>query len=190
MYPIMLHRLVPVIGFGWAVRVLGFLLLFFGVVSAATLRNRRSAKTERKLFPAEFFYDKPMLLYTIALFLVLIALYVPAVYISTFGLHYHIVGSNLAFYLLPILQTSNIMGRIVLTFFADFTGPLNMRIPAACAVSVLTFAWIAVRNEAGLITFAILYGIFLGTVQALGPPCVASVTKDMTLLGTNMVSPF
>ena len=184
MYPIIFHRLIPSIGFGWTVRVLAFFSLFFAIVSVTTLRNKLAPNTSRKIFSSAFFRDKSQVLYAAGLFVILISLYIPAVYISSYRLQYRITDSNLAFYLVPILQGSNIVGRLVLTFFADWTGPINMSVPGICILSILAFVWISIRNTAGLIIFAVLYGTFLGAIQALGPACVVSLTKPEDSLAT------
>ena len=190
MYPIILHRLVPSIGFSWAVRVLAFVSLFFGIVSIATLRNKLSPKKDRQLSFTKFLHDKSLVLYASGLFIVLIALYIPAVYISSYSLQNHITGPNFAFYLVPTLQASNILGRLVPTFFADSVGPINMTIPAICMMSLLSFVWIIIHTEAGLIAFAVLYGVFFGIVQALGPACVTTLAKESDSLASVTVSRF
>lgn len=65
-----------------------------------------------------------------------------------------------------------------------------MTIPGVCVVSLLSFVWIIIRTEAGLIVFAVIYGMFLGTIQALGPACVTSLAKETDSLATVTVSRF
>lgn len=187
-YPIVLHRLAPQIGFDWAVRVVAFITLFFGVVSTATLRSRHVSGKMRSVIAPGFFKNTPLVLYSFGLFSIVIALYIPIVYISSYALTYHITSPNLAFYLVPILQAANIIGRMVPNFFADWTGPINMTIPAMIGAAIMAYAWIAIRSQAGLLAFAVIYGIFFGTIQALGGPCVASLTPDRKNLGSSMVS--
>ncbi|KAF7192369.1 MFS-type transporter dbaD [Pseudocercospora fuligena] len=185
-YPIVLHRLTPQIGFDWAVRVVAFITLFFGIVSTATLRSRHASGKMRSVLAPGFFKNTPLVLYSFGLFAIVIALYIPIVYISSYALTYHITSPNLAFYLVPILQAANIVGRMVPNFFADWTGPINMTIPAMIGAAIMVYAWIAIRSQAGLLAFAVIYGIFFGTIQALGGPCVASLTPDRSILGSSM----
>lgn len=185
-YPIVLHRLAPQIGFHWAIRILGFMALFFAVVSMLVLRHRNEPKPMRSLIPPGLMKDVIFQIYTVGLFLILVALYVPAVYVSSYSLANHITSAEIAFYLVPILQASNIGGRL-LAFFADRTGPINLTIPALLTAAVLAFSWIAIRSEAGVIVFVILYGVCFGTIQGLGPGCVTSITIDLPNPGSRMV---
>ncbi|KXT18081.1 hypothetical protein AC579_4551 [Pseudocercospora musae] len=185
-YPIVLHRLAPQIGFDWAVRVVAFITLFFGIVSTATLRSRHASGKLRSVIAPGFFKNTPLVLSSFGLFSIVIALYIPIVYISSYALTYRITTPNLAFYLVPILQAANIVGRMVPNFFADWTGPINMTIPAMIGAAIMVYAWIAVRSQAGLLAFAVIYGIFFGTIQAHGGSCVASFIPDRRDLGRSM----
>ena len=185
-YPIVLRRLTPKIGFDWAVRVLGFLTLFLAIVSILALRNKNDPKKMRRIVPPGILQDWPFILYTGGLFLILVALYIPANYVSSYSLTKHITSAEIAFYLVPILQAANIGGRL-LAFFADQIGPVNLTIPALLVAAVLAFSWISIHNEWGIIAFAVLYGVCFGTIQGLGPGCVASLTSNGTTLGSRMV---
>ena len=186
-YPIVLRRLEPRVGFPWAVRVLGFLTLLLAIVSMVALRNTNEPKKMRRIVPPGLLQDVPFLIYTGGLFLILVALYIPAVYITSYSLENHITGPNIAFYLVPILQAANILGRL-LAFFADKTGPINLTIPALLISAILAFAWIVIHSLAGILVFAVLYGVCFGTIQGLGPGCVASLTSDGLNLGSRLVS--
>ena len=185
-YPIVLRRLTPKIGFQWAVRVLGFLTLFLALVSILALRNKNEPKKMRRIVPPGLLHDWPFILYTGGLFLILVALYIPANYVSSYSLTHHITSPEIAFYLVPILQAANIAGRL-LAFFADSTGPVNLTIPALLVAAVLAFSWISIHSQPRIIAFAVLYGVCFGTIQGLGPGCVASLTSDVTTLGSRMV---
>ncbi|KAK4495678.1 hypothetical protein PRZ48_012946 [Zasmidium cellare] len=114
--------------------------------------------------------------------------YNPVFYVEIFSLSF-IADQNLAFYLLPILQAANILGRLVPSFFADRTGSLNMVVPALGAGCVLSFTWIGVVNEGGVIAWAVFYGTFFGLVQSIAPTCVVALTDKVQLLGTRLVGP-
>ena len=182
----MLRKLTPTIGFQWAVRVMGFMALFLAIVSMLALRNKSKPSKMRRLIPPGLFRDWPLLLFTGGLFLILVALYIPVVYLSSYSLAKQITSSELAFYLVPILQAANIGGRL-LSYFADWTGPINFTIPALLCAAVLAFSWIGIYSTPGMITFAVLYGVFFGIIQGLGPGCIASLTNDKAALGSRLV---
>ena len=54
-----------------------------------------------------------------------------------------------------------------------------MLTPAAVAAGVLTLCWIAIKNEAGLIVFAVLYGSLSGLILSLLPTSVTTLATDM-----------
>ena len=147
--------------------------LFLALVSILVLRNRNKPRKMRHVIPPGVFHDLPFLLCTGALFLLVIAYYIPSVYLGSFSLLNGVTSPELAFYLVPILQAGNIAGRL-LAYFADWTGPVNFTIPAVLFASILVFAWIRIHNASGLIIFAILYGICAGIISALLAGCVAS----------------
>ena len=185
-YPIVLRTLTPRIGFPWAVRVLGFITLFLAIVAILSLRNKKEPSKMRRLIPPGVLHDLPFLLYIGGLFLILVALYIPVVYLGSYSLANHITSSALAFYLVPICQGANIGGRL-LAFFADRTGPINFTIPALLSASVLAFSWISIHSVSGIVVFAVLYGVCFGIIQGLGPGCVASLTSDKATLGSRLV---
>lgn len=179
--------MVPRIGFGWTVRVLGFVSLFLGIVIIATMKNKLPPRKPRRPFDLTFFRDGPLTFYACCLLCICISAYVPVYYIGGYSLFYKITDSNLAFYLVPILQGSNIVGRLVPNFFADKIGPINMAIPSMTAASILTFAWIGIRNEAGLLVYAILYGLCFGIMQSIPPIGIVGLVSDMSTLGSKLV---
>ena len=59
------------------------------------------------------------------------------------------------------------MGRIVPNLFAARFGPFNVVIPCVLTASVLVFCTLVVKDMAGIIVFAILYGFFSGSCTKL-----------------------
>ena len=136
-------------------------------------------------------------------FVLTVVKYIPIYYIGLYAIDLGITGPNLAFYLLSILMASSIVGRIlpvsslendkldrinngVQNFFADKTGMVNMLVPTCFATGILGLAWIAVKDKAGLIVLAILYGSCSGLILTLMPTGFPSFVKDVKLIGTNL----
>jgi hypothetical protein len=97
------------------------------------------------------------------------------------------MSNGLAFYLVSILNTVSIPGRIVPAFLAGMLGPITMLLPAATITGVLALCWIGIYDKAGLIIFAILYGFFSGGFVSLPAVALTSLTSDLRTLGTRMV---
>lgn len=62
------RELQPDIEFGWAVRVIAFLALFFGIVANVLLRSKVPAVQMREFWELEFFRSTSLVLFWIALF--------------------------------------------------------------------------------------------------------------------------
>lgn len=70
-----------------------------------------------------------------------------------------------------------VVGRTVPTWAADYVGRYNMAIIFSLLSSIVVWAfWIPLHNSnAGIIIFAVFYGIFSGAVIALTPALVAQI---------------
>ena len=55
----------------------------------------------------------------------------------------------------------------ILCYIADATGPVNILLLCALACAILSFAWISVASQAGIVVFGVLYGFFSGTYISL-----------------------
>ena len=73
------------------------------------------------------------------------------------------VPSNIAFYLVAIINGLSLPGRIIPGIIADKIGPWNVFVPSAISAGILTFACIGIHSAAGLYTYCVLYGLFSGT---------------------------
>ncbi|MCJ1306620.1 hypothetical protein MMC25_000263 [Agyrium rufum] len=186
LYPIVFHRIEPIVGFGWATRVIAFLALFGFVVSNLVMKERAFPKEKRALIEHQAFKEAPFSFFTASMFFSFAGLYIPIFYIQTYSIQSGIANANLGFYLLPILNASSILGRILPNFFADKTGALNMLVPCALAASVLSFGWIGVHSLPAVIIFSLLYGFFSGAFVSLLPSVIVGLTPDLRKIGTRM----
>ena len=84
------------------------------------------------------------------------------------------------------LNSSSTFGRIVPNFLADKIGPYNVLLPCTLIAGILAMCWISVKDEAGTIVFALLFGFFSGTYVSLPPAVVSSITKDMSKIGARL----
>lgn len=185
-YPIMFNRLQKTVGFPWATRALGFLCLGTICISLSLMRIRFAPKEKRKLYQFSAFKDPGYCLFAAAMFLGFLGFYNFLFYVQSYAIDTGIVGNNLGFYLLSMLNAASTFGRIAPNFIADHTGPLNMLTPAVTITSILAFVWIRVHTVAGIIILAIFYGFFSGGFVSLPPVVMASMTPDMRDLGTRL----
>lgn len=76
-------------------------------------------------------------------------------------------------------------GRLICGITADrLLGPINTLTPVALICGVLFYCWAAVDSVGGLFTFCVIYGFFAAGIQSLFPAACASLTSDLSKMGT------
>ncbi|KAK4213776.1 major facilitator superfamily protein [Rhypophila decipiens] len=187
-YPIMFYRLLVIhdVGFGWAVRGLGFVALLTLVVPVCFMRMGAKPIKPRAIFDWTVLTDWPFLIFTVATTIGFVGLYVVLFYVSYFAFETHAASAEMAFYLVPVLNVASMFGRTLPNALSDKTGPINLLVPGAIICGGLTFAMIGVESLAGIIIFTLLYGFFSGVFIALPPVCFVRLTADKSKIGTRM----
>lgn len=183
-YPIVFHQLQPKIGFGWSVRIIGFLALATLAVPCTVMRSRvPKPTTRRKIFDTTILREIPFQTFNVATFFGFVGQYIPFFFIEQFALTHGIAGP---FWMLIVLNAGSIPGRIVPSLIADkFLPPLVVLGSCTGSATILAFAWTAIRDSrAGLVIWALLYGFCAGAFVSLQGPCVAAMTTDMRTIGT------
>lgn len=112
-YPIIFHRLVSRIGFGWTTRVIGFIILATLAVPLAVIKVRVVPASKRKLVDWTAFTEPAYVLFILGGMITFLGIYVPFFYIQYYATSTGITDSNLGFYLLPILNSASVGGRIL-----------------------------------------------------------------------------
>ncbi|PIL29481.1 MFS general substrate transporter [Ganoderma sinense ZZ0214-1] len=178
-FPILLQRLVPVVGFPWAVRSIAFVMLACFVVSCLTVRTRLPLSGHvswRTAVDLHGFKDLRYVLAAVSGFLLFYAVYTPIFYIEIYA-SFRGVSPTLSSYLLPILNAANVLSRILPGLASDRFGALKCFVPAATVCTVLVFGlWMPSRNVGSIIAFSVLYGLFSGVFLSLLSTHVASIT--------------
>jgi len=155
--PIIFSRLQPRLGFGWATRVVAFVMIALFITPLIGMKQRVRPANRRELFNATSFKDAPFLIFNIGVFFGFMGVYVPFYYVQLYALEVCHMDESFSFYLLAIINASSTIGRVLPNFYADKTGPLNMQIPFTFIAAILCFAWIAVRNTTGLLIWCVFY---------------------------------
>jgi predicted MFS family arabinose efflux permease len=176
----------PQIGFGWATRIIAFIALLTLSITNLVMRQRVLPATRRKLFDVSALREAPFMLCTAGLFFGFMALYVPFFYITPFAHFKAGAGATLAFFFVPILNASSVLGRVFPNALADRIGTLNTLIPCTLACSIGALSWMAVDDAGDLLVFAILYGFFSGAFVSLAPTTIVSLSDDLHKVGTRL----
>ena len=170
------------LGFGWTVRIIGFVitpLLFFALV---VVRPRLPPKAATFVNAGAFKETKYVML-VLALFLMCFGLFTPLFFLPSYAVTRG-VHPTLASYLLAILNAASTFGRIIPGILADKFGRFNMFAAGAFVTGVTLFCMTSATSTAGLIVYAIAYGFSSGTIISGGSASLTIVPKDPRDIGT------
>ncbi|KAJ1326055.1 MFS transporter MCT family solute carrier family 16 (monocarboxylic acid transporters) member 3 [Microdochium nivale] len=191
-FPLIAQRLMPTIGYGWTVRVMGFIVLFNSAVMMALVRPRFDPRRDggvggKKVggfFEWSAFREPPYALFCAGMFAVWLALYFAFYYVSQYGKTYIAVDTSTSLSLLLVMNALGAPSRVLFGLLADkLLGPLHALILGVCCTGVMFYAWIAVRDLPGLFVFCTLYGFFAAACQGLFPASCANLTADPGRMG-------
>ncbi|RPD56713.1 MFS general substrate transporter [Lentinus tigrinus ALCF2SS1-7] len=186
-FPIIYRELFVRIGFGWSVRLSGFLMLALCVLGNATVTSRiPPASKRRPLLPKmDTFRDAPFVTFTAGSFLVLFALFIPSTYIANYSLSKG-VSPAVSYYIVSAFNAGGICGRILPALLSDAVGRFNITAPSAFLAGVLCLAlWTFADSLPVIFVFAVLYGCFTGALLAMQIPCVTQIS-DIEEVGTRI----
>jgi MFS family permease len=185
-FPIALSKMLAneKLGFGWSVRICGFLMLAVVLPACAMVRARLPPRSGRFFLPSAF-RELPYVCLIGSVFLIMLGLFTPFFYLPTFAVE-HGMSTQLASYLVAILNGSSFFGRVLGGLLADKFGRLNLLMGAGVCTGVLIFCWQKMTTNATMILFAVLYGFFSGAIVSLMSAALAQVPKDARNIGTYM----
>lgn len=181
-FPLMLQKLFPTVGFPWATRILGFILLFLLVVMNLLVKSRlpRTPMTSLKNVSPNLavFKDLPFALVTLGIFLMEWGIFVPLTYITAYATsHGH--SSSFGFQIIAILNAGSVFGRFFAGLLADMMGRVNTLILSISMCVLSCFAlWLpAGESTAMIVVFAAIFGFVSGSNLSLSPVCIGQFCK-------------
>ena len=185
----MLRQLESSVGLGWAIRavtlVIGVLLFSANLV----LRPRGPAavkRAPRSLIDVDVIKDVPFCVFTIGVGFVFLGMYTPFIYIQSYAMRTRITDSDLGFYILAILNSSSIVGRIIPSLIANKVGSMNMFMITITVLTITAYSLIVSHTLARLMVAAVIYGFFAGTFFACMPTIAIRLIGDPKVTGTRM----
>lgn len=110
-YPIMFERLLRLVDYPWAVRILGFTALATLLVPIAVMKMRVKPGKVRALIDWTAFTDWPYVTFVLGCMIGFCGLYVGFFYTSFYGQATGVTNETLSFYLVPILNAGSVFGR-------------------------------------------------------------------------------
>ncbi|KAK3673035.1 hypothetical protein LTR78_007146 [Recurvomyces mirabilis] len=185
-YPIVFYKLQPTIGFPWATRVIGFIMLATLIISNSVLKVRVLPAGRRKFLDLSAFQEWPYIFFVAGNVCCFLGLYEPFFYIQSYAIQNNIANPNIAFYLLSIINAASTFGRIIPGYTADRVGPLNMIFPCTLLAGILCLCLAAAYSLGPVIAILVLYGFCSGTLVSLPPTIFVQLTKNRAVIGTRM----
>ncbi|KAH8664412.1 major facilitator superfamily domain-containing protein [Xylariales sp. PMI_506] len=186
--PIIFNQLEPKIGFGWATRVIAFILLGLAVIPLLFFKTRLPhAKHSRALIDTSALTDPTFLCYVFGGFFAFMGLYIAFFYIELFTEDFGLASDDFAPYMLTFMNAASILGRVIPGIIADHTGaPCIVMGMCALISSILNFGWLGIRNFPGAVVFTILYGAFSGGIVSCHPAGIFALTADHSRVGSRL----
>ncbi|CAG8952890.1 hypothetical protein HYFRA_00007604, partial [Hymenoscyphus fraxineus] len=180
-FPLLLQSLIPRIGFAWAVRIMGFIILLLCIIASLLLRSRLPP-APRSPHPDFRILANPAFATTvIGVFLVEWALFIPLTYITSYALKEGF-PYELSYAILPILNAGSVFGRWIPGLYSDLLGRYNTFILflLISIISILTIWFSFGPTTPGLIIFALIFGFSSGSNISLTPVCIGQLcgTQD------------
>lgn len=169
----------PHIGFGWTIRIIGFICILTSILACLVLRKRLpNNKRTGASIDLKALRDKNYALATLAIWLVEFAIFIPYTYLSSYAIHAGISPQH-AYRLIALLNVGAIPGRALPGYVADRFGTFNVMSGTSLACCVFIFAlWLtASSSESAITAFAVVYGFWSGAAISLTPVCIAAVCR-------------
>ena len=195
-WPIVVHELVPEpnIGFGWTMRIIGFIMLPILVVSCLCVRPPREQKgkvgqetsqpsdiqsspdessrqdnTEKQRRPRRFDFS-PLKNHTIQLcclgfFFVYFSMFTPIFFVTSYSSTLGL-SSTFSFYTTSIVNGASLFGRVLPGLIADKYGKFNSCILATFSSGIISLCWTKASSQAGVGVFIAAYGFSSGVSNA------------------------
>lgn len=183
-FPVMVQKLIPQVGFGWTMRICAFLILFLMIIALLTVVARIPPMPRPVKF-ADFyspFKELPFVLLSLGSFLMFLGIFEPFTFIVLTA-QGRGVPSDLAVYLVPVLNAGSMFGRIVPGRLADYLGRFTVFLVCAIVSSIIVLAlWLPASGTAAAIVFALVFGFSSGGIVSLAPTLVASIS-DVRQIG-------
>ncbi|KAI0890366.1 MFS general substrate transporter [Annulohypoxylon maeteangense] len=179
-FPLFLQAVIPKLGFAWATRFIGFMLLFLAIVSNLLVRSRLppSPHPVRVMPDWSLFRDLKFTLCCAGVWFMEWGIFTPLTYIVSYAIA-HGQDSRDAYTLLALLSAGSFFGRFLPGFWADRFGRFNVitLTNALCVVTVLAFWLPAGGSRPMLIVFALTFGFASGSNLGLYPVCIGQLCE-------------
>ncbi|KAI0446089.1 major facilitator superfamily domain-containing protein [Xylaria telfairii] len=178
-FPLIILYASPRLGFGWAVRLVGFVCVAAGVGASCLLRKRLPPNKKAGAAIDLKALSEPRFAATAcATFLIEFAVFIPYTYICSHAVHAGL-DRHTAYLLNALLNAGAVPGRALPGYIADRFGSFNTMCTTAiaCVATILALWYTAGTNAAQIISFSPLFGFWSGAAISLTPVCIGQVCR-------------
>ncbi|KAJ5788452.1 hypothetical protein N7457_003442 [Penicillium paradoxum] len=180
-YTIIFNELISKVGFPWTTRVIAFVMLALFITGAILLLGpeigKRTAKVEntqrRSLIDTRAFKDLPFWSFAVGNFFLYLGYITPFYYIPTYAQTKLGTSRSMGSNVLMISQAASVIGRVVLTLFANRYGSMISWIVCGVLSGMLCICWISADSLVRFILFGAFYGGISGALIPLPPSVFA-----------------
>ncbi|CAO3698835.1 unnamed protein product [Rhizopus stolonifer] len=176
----MVTSLVAKYGLPWAIRIIGLMAFCICTIAAFFIRTRLPPVTknqQQKRLPINFsmLKDVNFIILLTGLVIALTGFLIPLFYIPTYARSYGVDATQSA-NLVSVLCAMNAVGRLVLGYFADRIGRINMySIVSILAGLFCMVVWPFAKTYETMMAFSALFGFTCGIYFPLSSPITATV---------------
>jgi MFS family permease len=184
--PIILSKMLNAssLGFGWSVRVIGFLIMPFMIFACVGIKARLPRR-ETQFWILSAFRDVRFVLLIVALFFFFFGMFTPFFYLPSYAVSQG-MDPTLAGYLLAILNAASTFGRIIPGVLADKYGRINAFALGGAMTGIVIFCMNSAKTNAGLIVYSVFVGFSSGTIISGAGAAFSLCPKDVRNVGTYM----
>ncbi|KAF9893961.1 hypothetical protein FE257_008932 [Aspergillus nanangensis] len=170
------------VGFGWAVRVVGFVILALVIYMSLSVRPF-APRRPRGLFILGAFKQKPYLFTNFAFFSGLLGVYIPLFYMVEYSLS-HGMENNFAQHQVAFYNAASFFGWFIPNAVGDRLGCFNISIFTYLACVLTCLLWTSAQSPVTITIWNVCYGLFYGGVFSLYSQTVAQSCPNISDMGT------
>ncbi|KAK1780410.1 major facilitator superfamily domain-containing protein [Copromyces sp. CBS 386.78] len=170
------------LGFGWSVRVIGFVMLPLLGFASLAIKPRLPPRTT-SFFLAKALKQNDFVMLVVAIFFLFLGMLTPLFFIPTYAVSRG-VDATLARYLLAIVNAASTFGRIIPGVMADRVGKLNVLAVGGVASGIIILCFNKAETTAGLIVYSVVYGFSSGMIISGASAALTVCPRDPRDLGT------
>ncbi|KAL4894691.1 monocarboxylate transporter [Aspergillus ambiguus] len=201
-WPVVLNELLQTnLGFGWTMRIVGFIMIPLLAISCVCCRpapkpvdaprppsssdNEHAARKEdtgnERPKPDFSILKSPALQVScVAFFITYFGMFSPFFFTTSYAAA-NGFSDDLSFYTICIINGASFFGRIVPGIVADRYGKFNCCILFTFFSGIIALCWTKATSVAGLVIFSAAYGFASGAILSLQQACAAQVATPETI---------